>query len=370
MRNKPNFRKTQMNLTSFLTTNYEQRTMNYEVKNKPNSNPIKPNLSRRSLWRRRIYPGGMHLEDFLIYVAVGGLAGLFVIILVILLRGPEFPGGNQLSLYIVALFPELPDEIFGDLLLPLVHIKNHGAILPAHIGALAIELSEIVGLKVKLCELFKIGFCRIKNNLDCLGVAGLVGADLLVCGIIHLAARIADCCRDNAGSFLKMIFGTPETAGRKYRGVGLLILGGDKIHRDRIHAIAGVLRRKALAQKDMAQMAIALCAENFGTTPVRIRLLPYRRADLVVEARPAATGFELRRRFKKPGAAAPAGVNAFFVMFIIFAAEGRLGSLVNDNSLFFRTKFSVHGIFLIKAGPIKKKICYPVQCSNHNRHSE
>ena len=48
MRNKPNFTKTQMNLTSFLTTNYEQRTMNYEVKNKPNSNPIqtqnKPNF--------------------------------------------------------------------------------------------------------------------------------------------------------------------------------------------------------------------------------------------------------------------------------------------------------------------------------------
>jgi hypothetical protein len=45
--NKPNFRKSQINLSPFITTNYEQRTMNYEVKNKPNSNPIqsqfKPN---------------------------------------------------------------------------------------------------------------------------------------------------------------------------------------------------------------------------------------------------------------------------------------------------------------------------------------
>jgi len=36
-----------MNVTSCLTMNYEQRTMNYEIKNKPNSNPIqsqfKPN---------------------------------------------------------------------------------------------------------------------------------------------------------------------------------------------------------------------------------------------------------------------------------------------------------------------------------------
>ncbi len=29
-----------MNVSSFITTNYEQRTMNYEIKNKPNTNPI------------------------------------------------------------------------------------------------------------------------------------------------------------------------------------------------------------------------------------------------------------------------------------------------------------------------------------------
>jgi len=45
--NKANFRKSQMNVSSFITMNYEQRTMNDEIKNKPNSNPIqtqyKPN---------------------------------------------------------------------------------------------------------------------------------------------------------------------------------------------------------------------------------------------------------------------------------------------------------------------------------------
>jgi len=47
--NKANFRKSQMNVTCFLTMNYEQRTMNYEIKNKPNSKPIqtqyKPNTN-------------------------------------------------------------------------------------------------------------------------------------------------------------------------------------------------------------------------------------------------------------------------------------------------------------------------------------
>jgi len=38
--NKANFRKSQMNVNTVITMNYEQRTMNYEIKNKANSNPI------------------------------------------------------------------------------------------------------------------------------------------------------------------------------------------------------------------------------------------------------------------------------------------------------------------------------------------
>jgi len=45
--NKANFRKSQINISTVLTKNYEQLTMNNELKNKPNSNPIqsqyKPN---------------------------------------------------------------------------------------------------------------------------------------------------------------------------------------------------------------------------------------------------------------------------------------------------------------------------------------
>ncbi|MHC4694451.1 MAG: hypothetical protein ACYS67_17050 [Planctomycetota bacterium] len=47
MQNKPNFLGDQMNVSSFITMNYEQRTMNCEIKTnpiqtqfKPNSNPI------------------------------------------------------------------------------------------------------------------------------------------------------------------------------------------------------------------------------------------------------------------------------------------------------------------------------------------
>jgi hypothetical protein len=43
--NKPNSKNNEMNITSFTTMNYEQITMNSAIKNKPNSNPIKPNFT-------------------------------------------------------------------------------------------------------------------------------------------------------------------------------------------------------------------------------------------------------------------------------------------------------------------------------------
>ncbi len=43
MQNKPNFRKSQMNVNKVLTKDYEKRTLGERGKNKPNSNPIKAN---------------------------------------------------------------------------------------------------------------------------------------------------------------------------------------------------------------------------------------------------------------------------------------------------------------------------------------
>jgi hypothetical protein len=43
MQNKPNFRKSQMNVSSVYTKEYENMTLGERGKNKPNSNPIKAN---------------------------------------------------------------------------------------------------------------------------------------------------------------------------------------------------------------------------------------------------------------------------------------------------------------------------------------
>jgi hypothetical protein len=40
MQNKPNFRKSQMNVNTVIIKDYEKRTLGERGKNKPNSNPI------------------------------------------------------------------------------------------------------------------------------------------------------------------------------------------------------------------------------------------------------------------------------------------------------------------------------------------
>ena len=49
MQNKPNFRKSQMNVNIFLTKAYENKSNWTLGENKPNSNPIKPNLQNAKM---------------------------------------------------------------------------------------------------------------------------------------------------------------------------------------------------------------------------------------------------------------------------------------------------------------------------------
>jgi len=49
MQNKPNFQKSQVNVSPYNTIDYENVIPLAEQKNKPNSNPIKPNLKRAKM---------------------------------------------------------------------------------------------------------------------------------------------------------------------------------------------------------------------------------------------------------------------------------------------------------------------------------
>ncbi len=49
MQNKPNFRKSQMNVNPYNTTDYENISDWTLGENKPNSNPIKPNFRKAKM---------------------------------------------------------------------------------------------------------------------------------------------------------------------------------------------------------------------------------------------------------------------------------------------------------------------------------
>ncbi len=49
MQNKPNLRKSQMNVNPYNTTYYENKLQRKVRKNKPNSNPNKPNLKKAKM---------------------------------------------------------------------------------------------------------------------------------------------------------------------------------------------------------------------------------------------------------------------------------------------------------------------------------
>ncbi len=49
MQNKPNFKKSQMNVKLYNTTDYERKRNWTLGENKPNSNPNKPNLKRAKM---------------------------------------------------------------------------------------------------------------------------------------------------------------------------------------------------------------------------------------------------------------------------------------------------------------------------------
>jgi len=55
MQNKPNFRKSQMNVKSYNTTDYENKSNWTLGENKPNSNPIKPNLPEGKIDAKSVF---------------------------------------------------------------------------------------------------------------------------------------------------------------------------------------------------------------------------------------------------------------------------------------------------------------------------
>jgi len=63
MQNKPNFRKSQMNVNPYITRNYENISNWTLGENKPNSNPIKPNLPESKIDAKSVFTKDYRKKD-------------------------------------------------------------------------------------------------------------------------------------------------------------------------------------------------------------------------------------------------------------------------------------------------------------------
>src|SRR5207249_5974420 len=111
------------------------------------------------------------------------LAAFFQIALVIFFGAPEFRSRFYLRHEWPIKFATLTDLFFrrfGDGFLLRRMIKNHRAILPADVWALSIERGRIVVRPKNVKKLFVFDLRRIEFQLNDLGVAGLVAADIFV----------------------------------------------------------------------------------------------------------------------------------------------------------------------------------------------
>jgi len=67
MQNKPNFRKSQMNVNPYNRTNYKKFIPLAGQKNKPNSNPIKPNCRKGKIDAKCVFT-----KDYKIFIPLAG----------------------------------------------------------------------------------------------------------------------------------------------------------------------------------------------------------------------------------------------------------------------------------------------------------
>src|ERR1700730_4640270 len=93
--------------------------------------------------------------------------------------------------------------------------EDRGAVLGSPIRTLPVELSRIVVLPEPVQEFLVGKRGRIVFDFHRLGVAGAIGANILVSGISEVSAGVANPGRDHARQLAESGFNSPETACRK-----------------------------------------------------------------------------------------------------------------------------------------------------------
>src|SRR5690242_8140178 len=93
--------------------------------------------------------------------------------------------------------------------------EDGGSVLGTDVRYLAIHRGGIMGRPEDIEQLLVVHLLRVIGNLNDFGMAGLVGADILVGGIVRVAAQIAHGRVDDAGYLTKGFFHSPKASSSK-----------------------------------------------------------------------------------------------------------------------------------------------------------
>ena len=90
--------------------------------------------------------------------------------------------------------------------------ENRGAVLRAPIGPLAVDLRGIVVLPENFQQIVVRDFRGIVFHFDRFGVAGAIGANFFIGGVLGLATGVADASGGDARHLPEGGFHAPETS--------------------------------------------------------------------------------------------------------------------------------------------------------------
>ena len=145
-----------------------------------------------------------------------GLAALLEVLLVIVLRRVESGRRRDLGYdRLPARFlPRLERRGCGRLLAGIIE-EDRRPVLAAQIPTLTVECCRVVIGPEDIQKLLIGHLCRVKVDLDGLGMTGIPATDLPVRGVLGRAAGVADGGGRYARNLAKRSLDTPETAGCK-----------------------------------------------------------------------------------------------------------------------------------------------------------
>jgi hypothetical protein len=145
-------------------------------------------------------------------MAIGALAGLVVIVLMILLARPEMLGRAQGCVYLVPHAAEQLYHLLGGAELGVVEVEYLASVLGTYVGTDAVGLRGVVNLEEESAQglvAHHVGIVLYPHGLYMVGAMSL---DIGIHGILFGAANVAYRGGDDARSTLQLILYAPEAA--------------------------------------------------------------------------------------------------------------------------------------------------------------